>query len=289
MHWCSKQYVDPIAPNEVNIVNYLTTLCLENRSYSCINTHKCAISQTLASLGNSKFVDNAFIARFMKGIFNFRPPIPKYRSFWDVQKVLNFLATQFPLNELNLEMLTYKTTALLALTSAQRSQTLSLMNVDHMNITENFISFSIQDLQKTSKFGNWNSLIKIDAFHDKTICPVFTLKHYLEKTKEKRKSSKLLVSFKTFQQVTSSSIARWLKRVLELSGIDISVFQAHSFRGASCSTAYLSGVTMKDILSTANWSSASTFHRFYNRNIQDQNQFSSAVLSRKDMPSIEGL
>lgn len=141
-----------------------------------------------------------------------------------------------------------------------------------MNITENFISFSIQDLQKTSKFGNWNSLIKIDAFHDKTICPVFTLKHYLEKTKEKRKSSKLLVSFKTFQQVTSSSIARWLKRVLELSGIDISVFQAHSFRGASCSTAYLSGVTMKDILSTANWSSASTFHRFYNRNIQDRSK-----------------
>lgn len=28
------KYVDPIAPNEVNIVNYLTTLCLENRSYS---------------------------------------------------------------------------------------------------------------------------------------------------------------------------------------------------------------------------------------------------------------
>lgn len=107
MHWCSKQYVDPIAPTEVNIVNYLTILCLENRSYSCINTHKCAISQTLASLGNSKFVDNAFIARFMKGIFNFRPPIPKYRSFWDVQKVLSFLATQFPLNELKLEMLTY--------------------------------------------------------------------------------------------------------------------------------------------------------------------------------------
>lgn len=65
-------------------------------------------------------------------LFNFRPPIPKYRSFWDVQKVLSFLAAQFPLNELKLKMLTYKTNALLALTSAKRSQTLSLMNVDHI-------------------------------------------------------------------------------------------------------------------------------------------------------------
>lgn len=61
--------------------------------------------------------------------------------------------------------------------------------------------------------------------------------------------------------------------MLELSGIDISIFQAHSFRGASCSTAFLSGVTLKDILSTANWSSASTFHRFYNRNIKSRSQF----------------
>lgn len=117
----------------------------------------------------------------MKSIFNFRPPILKYRSFWNVQKVLSFLATLFPVNELKLEMLTYKSTALLALTSPQRSQTPSLMNVDHMNITENFISFSIQDLQKTSTFGNWNSLIKINAFHDRTIYPVFTFKTLFRK------------------------------------------------------------------------------------------------------------
>jgi hypothetical protein len=133
-----------------------------------------------------------------------------------------------------------KTTALLALTSAQRIQTLSLMDVDNMNLTENFLSFSIQDLQKTSKFGNLKSVIKIDAFHDKTICPVFTLKHYLERTEGKRKSSRLLVSYKTYQKVTSSSKARWLKRVLELSGIDVSIFQAHSFRGASSSALKLS-------------------------------------------------
>lgn len=106
-----------------------------------------------------------------------------------------------------------------------------------MNITEIFISFNIQHFQKISNLGNLNFVIKIDASHDETTCPVFTLKNYIERTKEKRKSFKLLGFLKTFQQVTLSSIARWLKLLLELSGIDISIFQTYSFRRASCSMA----------------------------------------------------
>lgn len=93
-----------------------------------------------------------------------------------------------------------------------------------MNITEIFISFNIQHFQKISNLGNLNFVIKIDASHDETTCPVFTLKNYIERTKEKRKSFKLLGFLKTFQQVTLSSIARWLKLLLELSGKDISIF-----------------------------------------------------------------
>lgn len=89
-------------------------------------------------------------------MFNLRSPIPKYRSFWKVQEVL---ATQYPLIELNLEMLTSKTTAL---TSAQRS--LSLMDVNYMNITEIFISSNIQHFQKISNFGNLSSVIKNRCF-----------------------------------------------------------------------------------------------------------------------------
>lgn len=43
-----------------------------------------------------------------------------------------------------------------------------------MNITEIFISFNIQHFQKKSNLGNF--VIKIDASHDETTCPVFTLK-----------------------------------------------------------------------------------------------------------------
>ena len=64
-------------------------------------------------------------------------------------------------------------------------------------------------------------------------------------------------------------------------GIDISIFKAHSVRGASCSSAVGAGVTTKDILDAADWSSEGTFQRFYCRDIDkdDRTVFGTAVLS----------
>ncbi len=52
--------------------------------------------------------------------------------------------------------------------------------------------------------------------------------------------------------VTSSSIARWLKTILEEAGIDTTIFGAHSTRGASASAAAKTDVTTGDILKAAN-------------------------------------
>ena len=49
---------------------------------------------------------------------------------------------------------------------------------------------------------------------------------------------------------------------MEEAGIDISIFKAHSVRGAACSTAAGAGVTTKDILDATDWSSERTFRGF---------------------------
>ena len=81
--------------------------------------------------------------------------------------------------------------------------------------------------------------------------------------------------------VSSSTIARWLKCFMEEAGIDISIFKAHSVRGATCSTAAGAGVTTKHILEAADWTSEGTFQQFYCRNLKkdDKTTFSTAVLS----------
>jgi len=67
---------------------------------------------------------------------------------------------------------------------------------------------------------------------------------------------------KPHQAVTSSTIARWLKQLLQAAGVDISTFTSHSVRGASSSAAAGAGMTVNDILKAADWCSESTLNIF---------------------------
>lgn len=60
-----------------------------------------------------------------------------------------------------------------------------------------------------------------------------------------------------------------LKNVMAKAGIDISVYKAHSTRAAVTSAAKGKQVPIDTILSSAGWSSESTFARFYDKPIQD--------------------
>jgi len=65
---------------------------------------------------------------------------------------------------------------------------------------------------------------------------------------------------KPHKPVTSCTIARWLKEVLKLSGIDVSSFTPHSTRSISVSAAADSGMTTSDILKAADWSTEPVFY-----------------------------
>ena len=92
-------------------------------------------------------------------------------------------------------------------------------------------------------------------------------------------ASQLFISFiKPHRPVTSSTVARWLKETLGAAGIDTTIFKAHSVRGASTSAAANSGITTEDILKAADWSTDSSFQRFYYKPVYDTS-FAKAVLS----------
>ena len=111
---------------------------------------------------------------------------------------------------------------------------------------------------------------------------------YEEKTKDRRGElhhSYLFISLiKPYKQVTSSTIARWIKSILAKSGIDTNIFKAHSVRGASTSAAADAGVTTNDILNAADWSNDSVFQKFYYRP-QKNTSFGQTVLSK--LPTTE--
>ena len=79
--------------------------------------------------------------------------------------------------------------------------------------------------------------------------------------------------------VVACSIARWLKLLMAASGIDTSVYKAHSTQSASVSKAKSQGLSVDQILQRANWSQANTFYKFYDKKVQLDNAFQDAVLT----------
>lgn len=168
-----------------------------------------------------------------------------------------------PFHEISLRLLTFKLihVALFALTAASRSQTLLTLDLRYMSVFADKVIFQIQKLLKTCKPVTPVHRVVLHKFSDNILCSVFTLHEYLKRTKNNRKSSTVFVSYKTFIPVSTCTLARWLKNVLELSGIRN--FIAHSFRGTSASVANSSGVTIKEKMDATNWSSSRTFFKFY--------------------------
>jgi hypothetical protein len=239
--------------------------------------------QTLPFFNNS-WCDKPFlISKFMKGVFHRTPPKPRYSFTWDVSVVLNFLRTLFPLSSLSLKLLTFKLTALIALCTAPRAQTLVALNIDFMVFHDNKVVFHISSLLKTSRVGHSAFSLVLEKYDpDEKLCVVKTLLHYLKRTESLRESKQLLVSFVTYKGVTSSTVARWLREVLSLSGINTDVFKAHSFRSAAVSAAYTKGCSVSNILKTAMWNTEKNFYKFYFRNSVPDNAgvaFPRAVLS----------
>jgi hypothetical protein len=66
--------------------------------------------------------------------------------------------------------------------------------------------------------------------HSNRVCNsrvILTHTLYIKATKVLRKSRQLLISYATFEKITTSTVARWLRSVLDRAGIDTG-FLRHS-------------------------------------------------------------
>ena len=83
---------------------------------------------------------------------------------------------------------------------------------------------------------------------------------------------------KPHNEVVKSTISGWIKEVLKQSEINVKHFKAHSTRSASSSKVQMSGLPVEQILKRENWSSKSTWQKFYNKNIKGDKTFEQVVL-----------
>ena len=119
-------------------MTFLTRLHDEGLSYSAINTAKSMLSSIFEIVHYANIGNNVLVRRFMKGIFNIKPVIPKTIFTWDVKQVLEFLGS-LENKSLTLKLLSVKLALLLILTTGQRCQTLKSINIDNLELTKDYV------------------------------------------------------------------------------------------------------------------------------------------------------
>ena len=232
-------------------------------AYRAINVHRSAMSAYHKPLHGSPIGRSLLVCSLLRGVFNLRPPQPRYLFIWDAEKVLCYLKSLPAHKNLSDKELTLKLTMMLALTATSRFSEISYLNISFKVKTEEKYIFSFNKLTKVCRRSKSQPTLSFHEFEqDKSLCVVSLLDTYIEHGKpwrQDQQKGQLLLSFvKPRNEVVKSTISGWTKEVLKRSGINVEHFKAHSARSASSSKAQMSGLSVEQILKRGNWSSKST-------------------------------
>lgn len=123
------------------------------------------------------------ICRLIKGVFQARPPLPRYSHTWDVQNVLNYLDSLSDNRTLSLKHLSWKVTMLLALSRPSRSADLSKLDLSRRVYKSDGVCFYPRALAKQSRSTSQiTNFISPSLPGESRLCPVSTLKEYEDRT-----------------------------------------------------------------------------------------------------------
>ena len=269
--WCSHHAFESVCAPLSAIIEFLSCEFAEGKQYRTLNSYRSAISMTHQPIDGVLVGKHPLICRLLKGIYNSRPPQPRYSTTWDVSKVLDYIRSLGPSSSLNLRQLTHKLAMLLALANASRASELHALNIRFVSRKDGGVSFALADHTKTSGPGKCKRVFLPSLRQDELLCPVVTLWEYLERTTVlRRESHQLFLSFvRPFNPVVKGSIARWLRTLIQEAGVTGS-YAAHPLRGAAASAAFLKGMSVLDIIKVADWSSDNTFKAFYYKPVSEQ-------------------
>ena len=266
--------------------NFLAIEFNRGLKYSYIRSYNSALKPYI------KNVDIDTLQQLLKGIFNVRPPKPKYSAIWDVNPVLAFLSSMIAKTSKDL---TCKLAALLMLLSGNRANTLSHMKIveGSMILTDTECTFIFDENLKHSRPNfRTDPLTFISYPHEPTLCPVKTIWAYMEMRGPLSDDPHLFITtVKPYRCPKPETISGWVKTLLGWAGVNTDLYTGHSVRAASTSAAAKGGVGIMTILKSASWSKVDTFKKYYFKQLEEvydleKPNFGSQLLetySNKDM------
>ena len=80
--YCRKREVNPFSSTVAEGVNFIGELYDEGIGYSGLNTARSALSAIITLSNNISFGYHPSVPRFMKGVYETRPSLPKYQEIF---------------------------------------------------------------------------------------------------------------------------------------------------------------------------------------------------------------
>ena len=204
---------------------------------------------------------------------------------WSVESLINYIKTKWKINEnLSKKYLTYKLLILMVLTSVSRASAMLCLDVRTVVKSEDPYIFTFHKLHKSWRKGKAPPKLYFYKYpKDQELCVVSALNEYLMRTEIWRTNGdkfQLLLSYiKPHMEVHSSTVSRWIIKILRETGVDVDFFKGYSAHSSSTSKACLSGISVDDILSRGSWSNESTWQSFYHKQVRSKEQlFQEGVL-----------
>ena len=226
-------------------IEFLTECFKTGVSYSSVNSARSALSSIIKPVCKVPFGKSPLVCRVLKGVFNIRPPLPRYVTTWDVTKVFTLIKSKPALTNFDLKALSHRLAILLCLTTSQRDQTMKCLNSDYLKISSVKVVLFVLETLKTTRTGHQLPPIELKAFKYSELCVVAHLKQYIKMTALFRNigTKQLLVSFvQPHKPISTTALSRLSVTVMKESGINAIIIGSHSTRSASTSKCKILGL-----------------------------------------------
>ena len=201
LNTATRRWVAYCRENKKKLVNFTGRQCLDflyhcveklNLSFYAMRATKEFLVNISKLLTKPLSISMECMSKFIRGVFNARPPVPYTKSSpvtWNVDIPLTYIKNG-PLNEeMGMSQLGGKITMLILLANMCRISDVAQLDLAQMTRGEGHLSFRLETPTKTfteanMKFGGGGlQTLVIEEFEDETLCPVQAIECYIDRSK----------------------------------------------------------------------------------------------------------
>ena len=164
---------------------------------------RSALSSVINQQQNVSFGNIPIVKRYMKGIFESNPTLPKFQFTWNVSLLFNYFRNMQDIHALDIQKLTQKLVMLMTLISGEQ-RTIHSIRVSDIKILDNKVVIPIMSLIKKTKPTKHMTPLCFQIYKkEPKLCVVTHLTEYLKRTKIYRDTDKLFFTCIKLYKATS--------------------------------------------------------------------------------------